>query len=56
MPCSAIRPRLAKAVANAALVEARRKSLYRAMTRPRPAAAPLIVQMIGFGAAQVLRG
>jgi D-serine deaminase-like pyridoxal phosphate-dependent protein len=51
MPCSAISPRLANAVANTAFSDAMRKSLYSAMTSPRPAAAPLMALMMGLGAA-----
>ena len=51
IPCSAIRPRREKAVVNTAASDANRMSAYSAMTIPRPAQAPLIAAMIGFGTA-----
>ena len=40
-----------KAVVNTAACEAKRMSAYRAITKPRPAQAPLIAAMIGLGTA-----
>ncbi|MHC2466722.1 hypothetical protein ACVIHD_005734 [Bradyrhizobium embrapense] len=48
MPCSAIRPRRAKAVVNTALSAAKRRSQYSAWTRPMPAVAPLSIAITGF--------
>jgi hypothetical protein len=50
-PCSAIRPRWAKAVVNTAESAAKRRSAYSGITKPKPAAGPLMAAMMNFGMA-----
>ena len=49
MPCSAMRPRRAKAVVNLAPAAAKRRSHMSAWHRPMPAHAPLMAAMTGLG-------